>query len=225
MDWMLMTYKRYADFSGRSRRKEYWMFMLFFLIVYAVCFALMFAGGGFGGYDPATGAATGPNALGMLGIGLLVVFVLGSFIPALAVQVRRDLGVNGKPVGARAREVVEVLLRLDHHQVHVERQRGEPPDGLDDLRAEREVRNETAVHHVDVNQVGSARLAAGDLFREPRKVGAEDRRGNARFHRSVPGSESTGGGGIGCSEGAGGNLETRRFTLALADTVVPAAGD
>ena len=31
MEWMLMPLRRYADFSGRSRRKEYWMFTLFIL--------------------------------------------------------------------------------------------------------------------------------------------------------------------------------------------------
>lgn len=29
MKWMLMPLRRYADFSGRSRRKEFWMFFLF----------------------------------------------------------------------------------------------------------------------------------------------------------------------------------------------------
>lgn len=28
MRWMLMPLRRYADFEGRSRRKEYWMFVL-----------------------------------------------------------------------------------------------------------------------------------------------------------------------------------------------------
>ena len=28
MEWMLMPLQRYADFQGRSRRKEYWMFLL-----------------------------------------------------------------------------------------------------------------------------------------------------------------------------------------------------
>lgn len=86
MDWMLMPYKRYADFSGRSRRKEYWMFMLLFLVVYAVCFALIFAGGMT--IDPDTGAAQ-QGAIFYVGMGLLILFVLGSFVPALAVQVRR----------------------------------------------------------------------------------------------------------------------------------------
>jgi len=35
MDWMLMPLRRYAEFSGRSRRKEYWMFALFNLLVSA----------------------------------------------------------------------------------------------------------------------------------------------------------------------------------------------
>jgi uncharacterized membrane protein YhaH (DUF805 family) len=33
MEWMLMPLRRYADFSGRSPRKEYWMFVLLLLIV------------------------------------------------------------------------------------------------------------------------------------------------------------------------------------------------
>ena len=33
MDWMLMPLRRYAEFSGRSRRKEYWMFALLNLLV------------------------------------------------------------------------------------------------------------------------------------------------------------------------------------------------
>ena len=36
MEWMLMPLRRYADFSGRSRRKEYWMFVLFEIILFTV---------------------------------------------------------------------------------------------------------------------------------------------------------------------------------------------
>lgn len=28
MEWMILPFKRYADFQGRSRRKEFWMFQL-----------------------------------------------------------------------------------------------------------------------------------------------------------------------------------------------------
>lgn len=36
MEWMLLPLKRYADFNGRSRRKEYWMFMLLQAIILLV---------------------------------------------------------------------------------------------------------------------------------------------------------------------------------------------
>lgn len=89
MEWMLMPYKRYAEFSGRSRRKEYWMFVLLFVIVYAVCYALIFTG--MPSYDPATGqmAGGGGGVLSMIGSAALLIFALGSFIPSLAVMIRR----------------------------------------------------------------------------------------------------------------------------------------
>jgi uncharacterized membrane protein YhaH (DUF805 family) len=81
MDWMLMPLKRYADFNGRSRRKEYWMFALFTFIVYIVLYALMFMG-----MDYETGQ---PGVLGMLAMGLLGLFALGVLVPSIAVAVRR----------------------------------------------------------------------------------------------------------------------------------------
>lgn len=86
MEWMLLPYKRYADFSGRSRRKEYWMFALMFLIVYAIGFGLMFSGMPGMTTD---GTQSAPGVGFYIGTGLLGIFVLASFIPALAVQVRR----------------------------------------------------------------------------------------------------------------------------------------
>ncbi|MGC6401687.1 DUF805 domain-containing protein [Sphingomonas sp. FW199] len=72
-----MPLKRYADFQGRSRRKEYWMFFLGYLIVTIL---LAVFGGIFG--------STGDGASGLFLI-LFGIFVLAIFIPALAVQVRR----------------------------------------------------------------------------------------------------------------------------------------
>ena len=42
MEWMIMPLKRYADFSGRSRRKEYWMFFLFSILI-GIGFAILSA--------------------------------------------------------------------------------------------------------------------------------------------------------------------------------------
>ena len=34
MEYFLGAFKKYADFTGRARRKEYWMFILFYIIFY-----------------------------------------------------------------------------------------------------------------------------------------------------------------------------------------------
>ncbi len=84
LEWMLMPYRRYADFSGRSRRKEYWMFTLLSVIVSIVLVGLMVSGMNMG--------ETGEPEMGVLAylaVGLLAIWGLGSLIPSLAVQVRR----------------------------------------------------------------------------------------------------------------------------------------
>lgn len=84
MQWMILPYRRYFDFSGRSRRMEYWMFALFQVLVGAVISAL------FGVNTYQVGATVGFNSA-LTGTGGLLqnVFGLISFIPGLAVAVRR----------------------------------------------------------------------------------------------------------------------------------------
>jgi uncharacterized membrane protein YhaH (DUF805 family) len=75
MNWYLQALKQYAVFKGRARRKEYWFFALFNLIVSAVLTVV----------DYMTGS------LDMeLGVGLLSgLYSLAILIPSLAVTVRR----------------------------------------------------------------------------------------------------------------------------------------
>jgi uncharacterized membrane protein YhaH (DUF805 family) len=87
MEWMLMPYRRYAEFSGRSQRKEYWMFYLFVMIVYVILSIIMSMGAPT--VDPVTGELSGGGVLATIGMGLLGVFWLGTIIPALAVSIRR----------------------------------------------------------------------------------------------------------------------------------------
>jgi uncharacterized membrane protein YhaH (DUF805 family) len=76
MSWFIEALKKYAVFSGRARRKEYWMYTLFVVIIYAV----------------------------LLGIGLAlktpylaIIFYVAILLPSLAVTVRRlhDTGRSG----------------------------------------------------------------------------------------------------------------------------------
>jgi uncharacterized membrane protein YhaH (DUF805 family) len=95
MDYMFLPLRRYADFSGRSRRMEYWMFVLFVTLVFIGGVAVLIALVGSveslssGGGDPPPGIIAGAALLG--------VFYLAILIPMLAVQVRRfhDQGKSG----------------------------------------------------------------------------------------------------------------------------------
>jgi len=81
MEWMLLPLRRYAQFSGRSRRKEYWMFLLFCVIARFVLTII----------DNILGFnfTLGLNPVGPR-LGLLAgLFALATFIPSLAVGVRR----------------------------------------------------------------------------------------------------------------------------------------
>lgn len=81
MEWMLLPLKRYADFSGRSRRREYWMYALLQTIVLGLLVILIGAG--------AAGDGGEPGALFYLGMGLVVLWILGTSVPSVAVGVRR----------------------------------------------------------------------------------------------------------------------------------------
>jgi uncharacterized membrane protein YhaH (DUF805 family) len=83
MDWYLEVLKKYAVFSGRARRKEYWYFFLFSLIVSIVLAVI----------DGLTGSFSAEAGVGLLG----GIYALAVLIPGLAVSVRRlhDTGHSG----------------------------------------------------------------------------------------------------------------------------------
>lgn len=76
MNWYVDVLKKYAVFSGRARRQEFWMFALFNAIISIVLFIV--------------GRVIGFPALGL-------VYSLAVFLPGLGVTVRRlhDTGRSG----------------------------------------------------------------------------------------------------------------------------------
>jgi uncharacterized membrane protein YhaH (DUF805 family)/regulator of sirC expression with transglutaminase-like and TPR domain len=84
MNWYIRVLKKYAVFSGRARRKEYWMFVLFNFIFGLVASLI----------DLSIGLLT----FAVFGFGLLsILYALAIFVPGLAVSVRRlhDVGKSG----------------------------------------------------------------------------------------------------------------------------------
>jgi len=91
MQWMLLPLRRYAEFSGRSRRKEFWLYLLGLFVVGLIANILdgmLGLGGGMSRYlvhEPGNYAAGFQSHGGWLS--LLV--ALGAVIPTIAVAVRR----------------------------------------------------------------------------------------------------------------------------------------
>ncbi|HEQ1857258.1 TPA: DUF805 domain-containing protein [Providencia alcalifaciens] len=82
MNWYLEVIKNnYANFEGRARRKEYWMFTLVNMIIIMVLYALIIAS-----VDYTTGEMGG---LGMIAGILLGIYALATIVPSIAVTVRR----------------------------------------------------------------------------------------------------------------------------------------
>ena len=77
MNWYIEVLKKYAVFSGRARRKEYWMFVLFY-IIFGIILGII------------------EGIIGISGI-LTGLYCLALLIPSIAVSVRRlhDIGRTG----------------------------------------------------------------------------------------------------------------------------------
>ena len=86
--------ENFVNFNGRARRKEFWMFQLFLIIIATICIVL----------DNILGTVLAVDA-GPVGLGLIVLpygwlyFLCGvfHFLPSLSVLVRRlhDVGKSG----------------------------------------------------------------------------------------------------------------------------------
>lgn len=108
MEWMILPFKRYFDFSGRSRRMEFWMFQLLNVTVGLVLMGVIFAGLPWAEmFDESRSVAGGPNPLDdldtsnlvIMGIGgtIFLIWWLATIIPSIALIIRRlhDLDKSG----------------------------------------------------------------------------------------------------------------------------------
>ena len=70
MQWYLQVLKNYVEFSGRARRKEYWMFILISVIISAILNVIQ-------------------SVIGMEIPALSLIYSLAVLLPSIAVGVRR----------------------------------------------------------------------------------------------------------------------------------------
>lgn len=109
MEWMVLPFRRYAEFSGRSRRREFWMFQLFNILVGVALFlpATLVAPStrnsqfdtGEGSFSAAAGFETdySGNPVSLALVSIWGLYVLAALVPSIAVAVRRfhDQGKSG----------------------------------------------------------------------------------------------------------------------------------
>jgi len=83
MDWYIKVLKQYVDFSGRARRKEFWMFALFNILFTIAAIIL----------EIVLGISPHDQPFGLIS----TLYGVAVFIPGLAVAVRRlhDVGKSG----------------------------------------------------------------------------------------------------------------------------------
>ncbi len=86
INYWLMAFKKYATFTGRARRSEYWYFALMNFLITLVLYVLVFVS-----------AAAGSGLFAMIFGALIFIYMLGSIVPSLALLVRRlhDSGKSG----------------------------------------------------------------------------------------------------------------------------------
>ena len=94
MDAVKSCFGKYATFSGRASRSEFWFFTLFIFIVMIALYAVIFSSMDFGGMmmGAQNGTLTPEQMSGsfpVIPFVLLGVFVLVTILPNLSVMVRR----------------------------------------------------------------------------------------------------------------------------------------
>jgi uncharacterized membrane protein YhaH (DUF805 family) len=88
---MFLPFRRFFDFSGRSRRREYWLFLLLYTVVVTIAVVLdiqLGLGGDYSGYSEVGDGSFEMSfniSFGPLAIGTIVIFL----IPLLSVTARR----------------------------------------------------------------------------------------------------------------------------------------
>lgn len=88
MNWYIKVFKQYFDFTGRARRKEFWMFALFhFLFLFTTTFLVFYL----------TGDLYEDTETNWVYVTIICSYLLLSIIPSVALTIRRlhDTGKSG----------------------------------------------------------------------------------------------------------------------------------
>ncbi len=91
LGWMILPLRRYAQFTGRSGRREFWFYCLFLMLGYLAIFAVTVVG------ILAFEDTMADDLIGLVLIGGWGLFFAVNFVPGIALTTRRlhDMGLSG----------------------------------------------------------------------------------------------------------------------------------
>src|SRR5689334_20647376 len=101
-----------------------------------------------------------------------------------AMKMRASLRVHQDMVGPGVSERRDERINRFNHQVHVERQSAVRAQALQDWRTKADVRDEVAVHDVEMQPVGSSRFDRCNFLVQTREIRSQQARRNSDSPRS-----------------------------------------
>jgi hypothetical protein len=91
-----------------------------------------------------------------------------------AIEIAADLPMNAYAVGARFNKDRSVRVRILNHEVMIQLDARELPEGFSNWGPHRKVRDEMAVHDVHVEHLDTGFLHFANFLTEAGKIGSED---------------------------------------------------
>jgi hypothetical protein len=93
-------------------------------------------------------------------------------------EMRAGFLVNYNSIRASFLKGLEVSLRLNNHEVHIEECFRARFQRLDDVSSEGDGGNERTVHHIHVKPISASGDHIIDFLSKPRNISGENRRGD-----------------------------------------------
>ena len=69
-------------------------------------------------------------------------------------------------IGARFGKIVQILIRIANHQMHIQWQVGAASETFDYRRADRQIGHEVTVHYINMNPIGMSAFGPANFFPE-----------------------------------------------------------
>ena len=92
---------------------------------------------------------------------------------------RTCFGMNGDDIGTRFGKIAHIGIDGRDHQMHIENLGAVRAQGFNDSRANRQIRYEMPVHHIDMNIIRARCINRADLLPQFGKVCGKNRGRNA----------------------------------------------